>query len=106
MPPNGRLDVPGTQGVYVIKLKGGKVYVGSATESNTIHKRVHRAFTDDADAVKGAGYRSEDVEQLDWIEIPGGSKAKIYQHEQGLIDHYGGVGGGTLLNRVNAPGSS
>ncbi|MFF9213988.1 MULTISPECIES: RHS repeat-associated core domain-containing protein [unclassified Streptomyces] len=101
--PTGRLDVPDTQGVYIIKMNDGKVYVGSATKTNTIHRRVHRAFSDDKHAVKSSGYKSSDVRELDWIEIPGGSEKSIYQHEQSLIDYYGGIGGGTLLNRINAP---
>ncbi|MEU7998259.1 polymorphic toxin-type HINT domain-containing protein [Micromonospora sp. NPDC049060] len=101
--PAGRLDVPDTQGVYIIKMSDGKVYVGSATKANTIHRRVHRAFSDDKHAVKSSGYKSSDVRELDWIEVPGGSEKVIYQHEQTLIDYYGGIGGGTLLNRINAP---
>ncbi|MEU9400744.1 polymorphic toxin-type HINT domain-containing protein [Streptomyces sp. NPDC048242] len=101
--PTGRLNVPDTQGVYIIKMKDGKVYVGSATKTNTIHRRVHRAFSDDRHAVKGSGYKSSDVRELDWIELPGEDESLIYQHEQNLIDYYGGIGGGTLLNRINAP---
>ncbi len=97
------MDVPDTQGVYIIKMNDGMVYVGSATKTNTIHRRVHRAFSDDKHAVKSSGYKSSDVRELDWIEIPGGSEKSIYQHEQSLIDYYGGIGGGTLLNRINAP---
>jgi hypothetical protein len=44
--------------------------------------------------VKSSGYKSSDVRELDWIEIPGGSEKAIYQHEQSLIDYYGGIGGG------------
>ncbi|UUU21075.1 golvesin C-terminal-like domain-containing protein [Streptomyces sp. DSM 40750] len=102
--PSGRLDVPETQGVYIIKMNDGMVYVGSATKTNTIHRRIHRAFSDDKHAVKSAGYKSSDVRELDWIEIPNATERLIYQHEQGLIDYYGGIGGGTLLNRINAPG--
>ncbi|MEV5338566.1 polymorphic toxin-type HINT domain-containing protein [Streptomyces sp. NPDC052676] len=101
--PTGRLDVPDTQGVYIIKMNDGMVYVGSATKTNTIHRRVHRAFSDDKHAVKSSGYKASDVRELDWIEMPGGSERDIYQHEQSLIDYYGGIGGGTLLNRINAP---
>ncbi|MGW3290654.1 polymorphic toxin-type HINT domain-containing protein [Streptomyces sp. NPDC001002] len=100
--PTGRLDVPDTQGVYIIKMKDGMVYVGSATRTNTIHRRVHRAFSDDRHAVKSSGYKSSDVSELDWIEIPNGNEKEIYDHEQSLIDYYGGIGGGTLLNRINA----
>ncbi|MEU9391927.1 polymorphic toxin-type HINT domain-containing protein [Streptomyces sp. NPDC048324] len=101
--PTGRLNVPDTQGVYIIKMNDGKVYVGSATKTNTIHRRVHRAFSDDKHAVKSSGYTPSDVRELDWIEVPAGDDALIYQHEQNLIDYYGGIGGGTLLNRINAP---
>ncbi|GAA2078264.1 hypothetical protein GCM10009780_13910 [Actinomadura alba] len=79
------------------------VYVGSATKANTIHRRIHRAFSDDRHAVKSSGYKISHVRELDWIEVPGGSEKLIYQLEQGLIDYYGGIGGGALLNRINAP---
>ncbi|MBO4205835.1 polymorphic toxin-type HINT domain-containing protein [Micromonospora echinofusca] len=101
--PTGRLDVPDTQGVYVIKMNDGMVYVGSATKKNTIHRRIHRAFSDSKHAVKSAGYKPSDVRELDWIEMPGGGEKLIYQQEQSLINYYGGIGGGVLLNRVNAP---
>ncbi|MFJ9817452.1 GIY-YIG nuclease family protein [Streptomyces sp. NPDC101151] len=96
------MNVPDTQGVYIIKMNDGKVYVGSATKTKTIHRRVHRAFSDDKHAAKGSTYTSSDVRELDWIEVPGGDEALIYQHEQSLIDYYEGIGGGTLLNRINA----
>ncbi len=102
--PSGRLDIPETQGVYIITMSDDMVYVGSATKSNTIHRRIHRAFSDDDHAVASAGYKRTDVRQLDWIELPGGSDKDIHDLEQNLIDYYGGIGGGTLLNRINAVG--
>lgn len=62
--PTGRLNLPDTRGVYIIKMKDGKVYVGSATKGNTIHRRVHRAFSDDRHAVKSSGYKTSDVQEI------------------------------------------
>ncbi len=84
-------------------MKDGRIYVGSATEKNTIHRRIHRAFSDDKHAVKGAGYKQKDVQELDWIEMEGLSAADIHAAEQGLIDYYGGIRGGKLINKINAP---
>ncbi|GAA0927045.1 polymorphic toxin-type HINT domain-containing protein [Streptomyces thermoalcalitolerans] len=103
--PTGRLNIPETQGVYIIKMNDGKVYVGSAMKANTIHRRIHRAFGGKRHAVKSSGYKSSDVREIDWIEIPGGSEKVMHQLEQNLIDYYGGIGGGTLLNRINVPTS-
>ncbi|MFI9848685.1 polymorphic toxin-type HINT domain-containing protein [Nonomuraea sp. NPDC051941] len=103
MSPNGRLDVPDTQGIYIIKMNDGKVYVGSATKNNTIHRRVHRAFSQQDHAVASRGYTRDDVRELDWIEMPDDSDDVIHQYEQGVINRYGGIGGGTLLNKINAP---
>ncbi|GAA3535331.1 hypothetical protein GCM10022419_013630 [Nonomuraea rosea] len=99
------MDIPATQGVYIIKLNDGKIYVGSATETNTIHKRIHDAFTGKDHAVGSGGYKTANVQQLDWVEMTGDSKDQIKKYEQMLIDYYGGVGGGTLLNRRNAVAS-
>lgn len=101
--PTGRLDIPDTQGVYIITMSDNMIYVGSATKKNTIHKRIHRAFTDDEHAVASAGYQRSDVRQLDWIEMPGADDAEIHGLERNLVDYHGGIGSGTLLNRVNPP---
>ncbi|WP_199565399.1 polymorphic toxin-type HINT domain-containing protein [Spongiactinospora rosea] len=96
------IDIPETQGVYIIMLNDGKIYVGSATKGNTIHARIHAAFTAKDHAVGNSGYKAKDVQQLDWFEMPGEAKDEIKKYEQMMIDYYGGVGGGKLLNRMNA----
>lgn len=96
--------IPDTAGVYVIEMKDGMVYVGSATLRNTIHRRLHRAFTDSTHAVASAGYKVSDVAQIRTIPVPGGAPAQIHKMEQALIDSYGGWRGSTLLNRSNVPG--
>lgn len=95
--------IPDARGVYVIEMTNGKVYVGSATLNNTIHRRLHRAFTDSRHAVASAGYKVSDVAQIRTIILPGGSPAQIHKMEQALIDSYGGWRGSRLLNRSNVP---
>ena len=93
--------IPDAAGVYVIEMKDGMVYVGSATLRNTIHRRLHRAFTDPTHAVAKAKYTVSDVAQIRTITVPGGAPAQIHKMEQALIDSYGGWRGSRLLNRSN-----
>jgi hypothetical protein len=95
----GFKDAPKVPGVYTITMKDGKVYVGSS--STNIHSRLHAAFTSDKAAVKSAGYTTSDISNISVNDMSGHSWKAIRRQEQSVIDQYGGVGGGTLLNRRN-----
>lgn len=95
----GFKDSPTVPGVYTITMKDGKVYVGSS--STNIHSRLHAAFNSDKAAVKSAGYTTSDISNISVNDMSGHSWKAIREQEQSVIDQYGGVGGGTLLNRRN-----
>ncbi|MGW0337728.1 polymorphic toxin-type HINT domain-containing protein [Streptomyces sp. NPDC003011] len=95
----GFKDAPTVPGVYTITMKDGKVYVGSS--STNIHSRLHAAFNSDKAAVKSAGYTTSDISNISVNDMSGHSWKAIREQEQSVIDQYGGVGGGTLLNRRN-----
>lgn len=96
-------EVPDVSGVYIIRFSDGKVYIGSASGTGTIHKRVHRAFTDKRHAVqKGEGYSTAQIHSMTFMPMPGASKLAIRQREQALINAHDGPKGGILLNRINA----
>ncbi len=95
----GFKDAPTVPGVYTITMKDGKVYVGSS--STNIHSRLHAAFNSDKAAVKSAGYATSDISNISVNDMTGHSWKAIREQEQSVIDQYGGVGGGTLLNRRN-----
>lgn len=71
---------------------------GSSTD---IHRRLHAAFTNKRHTVYREGYTKDDVESVSWFEMPGKSWGDIRSVEQDTVDLFGGVGGGTLLNRNN-----
>ncbi|MGQ4385512.1 polymorphic toxin-type HINT domain-containing protein [Streptomyces sp. SAS_270] len=95
----GFKNAPTVPGVYTITMKDGKVYVGSS--STNIHSRLHAAFNSDKAAVKSAGYTTSDISNISVNDMSGHSWKAIREQEQSVIDQYGGVGGGTLLNRRN-----
>ncbi|WTW14500.1 HINT domain-containing protein [Streptomyces sp. NBC_00019] len=94
---------PDFRGIYIITMKDGRAYVGSAGKlpTSTVHKRLHKAFTDKEAAVYQAGYTYDDVAFVATRDMSGKSWTEIRQAEQVAIDGLGGVGGGTLLNRRN-----
>jgi hypothetical protein len=98
----GFTNAPKVPGVYVITMKDGKVYVGGS--STNVHDRIHKAFTDKDAAVKRGGYRSGDVASIAVNDMSGHSWNAIRRQEQSVIDAYGGIKGGTLLNRRNELG--
>ncbi|MFI7368378.1 polymorphic toxin-type HINT domain-containing protein [Streptomyces sp. NPDC050149] len=95
----GFKDAPTVPGVYTITMKDGKVYVGSS--STNIHSRLHAAFNSDKAAVKSAGYTTSDISSISVNDMSSHSWKAIRKQEQSVMDQYGGVGGGTLLNRRN-----
>ncbi|MGW2471367.1 RHS repeat-associated core domain-containing protein [Streptomyces bauhiniae] len=95
----GFKNSPTVPGVYTITMKDGKVYVGSS--STNIHSRLHAAFNSDKAAVKSAGYTTSDISNISVNDMSGHSWKAIREQEQSVMDQYGGVGGGTLLNRRN-----
>ncbi|MGW1881296.1 polymorphic toxin-type HINT domain-containing protein [Streptomyces sp. NPDC001970] len=95
----GFKDAPTVPGVYTITMKDGKVYVGSS--STNIHSRLHAAFNSDKAAVKSAGYTTSDISNISVNDMSGHSWKAIREQEQSVMDQYGGLGGGTLLNRRN-----
>jgi Protein of unknown function (DUF1557). len=96
--PSG--DIPNTRGVYVIRFKDGRVYVGSATEGNTIHVRLHRAFNDRLHAVQVAKLKVSDVAEIRTISLPNGSPLQIHKMEAALLDSYGGWRSPLTINRA------
>ncbi|MFI7511202.1 FG-GAP-like repeat-containing protein [Micromonospora aurantiaca] len=90
---------PEVAGVYTITMKDGRVYVGSSRVD--VHSRIHSAFTSKDHAVYIAGYTKADIANISVNEMPGLSWNVIRGQEQSVIDYYGGIGGGTLLNRRN-----
>ncbi|WTT48307.1 polymorphic toxin-type HINT domain-containing protein [Streptomyces zaomyceticus] len=102
-PTFGMSKAPDFRGIYIITMKDGRAYVGSAGKlsTSTVHKRLHKAFTDPDAAVYQAGYVYDDVAFVATRDMSGKSWKEIRQAEQEAIDGLGGVGGGTLLNRRN-----
>ncbi|MGW5779834.1 polymorphic toxin-type HINT domain-containing protein [Streptomyces sp. NPDC003863] len=102
-PTFGMAKAPDFRGIYIITMKDGRAYVGSAGKlpTSTVHKRLHKAFTDPNAAVYQAGYTYDDVAFVATRDMSGNSWKEIRQAEQEAIDGLGGVGGGTLLNRRN-----
>jgi hypothetical protein len=102
-PTFGLAKAPNFRGVYIIVMKDGRAYVGSAGKLKTsaVHKRPHDAFTDKTAAVNQAGYTYEDVDFVSTKDMTGKSWKDIRRAEQDAIDGLGGIGGGKLLNRRN-----
>jgi hypothetical protein len=69
--------------------------------STSFHRRLHAAFMNKRQAVHREGCTKDDVESASWFEMPGKSWRDIRSVEQDTVDLFGGVGGGTLLNRNN-----
>ncbi|CAM5696744.1 GIY-YIG domain-containing protein OS=Streptomyces canus OX=58343 GN=AQI96_40750 PE=4 SV=1 [Streptomyces canus] len=97
--PSGRMDIPNTPGVYRIEMNDGTIYVGKATD---IHNRFHGAFRKGG-ALHDAGYQSQDVRALDWMEMPDATDTELFDMEDQWIDYEGGIG--NLANRINSPGA-
>jgi hypothetical protein len=95
----GFANAPKVPGVYQITLKDGRVYVGSS--ATDVHERLHAAFRDDSAAVKSAGYTVDDIASIGVNDMTGSNWQRIRQQEQSVMDQYGGIGGGVLLNRRN-----
>jgi hypothetical protein len=95
----GFTNAPKVAGVYTITMKDGKVYVGSS--ASDLHERLHAAFRDKNAAVNKAGYTTDDIAIISVNDMSGFSWNAIRDQEQHVIDQYGGIGGGTLLNRRN-----
>jgi RHS repeat-associated protein len=92
-------DVPKVPGVYTITMKDGKVYVGSS--ASDVHARIHAAFTSAEAAVFQKGYKPSDIANISVNDMSGFSRNVIRGQEQSVMDQYGGISGGTLLNRRN-----
>ena len=95
----GFSNAPKVPGTYTITMKDGRVYVGAS--ASDVHARIHAAFTDKDAAVYQAGYTPADVDSISVNDMSGWSWDVIRGQEQSVIDQYGGIGGGTLLNRRN-----
>lgn len=92
-------NAPTGPGVYEIVFNNGMVYVGSS-ETN-IHARLHRAFTDRRSAVNAARLGRNDIASIHVSSLRNWSWEDIQFAEQEIIDAYGGLRGGRLLNRRN-----
>jgi RHS repeat-associated protein len=97
--PFGISSSPTHPGVYEIRFKNGKIYIGSS--ATDVHSRLHAAFNDSDSAVRAAGLTKADVSGVYVEDLTGWSWEDIQGLEQEYIDLYGGIGGGTLINRRN-----
>jgi RHS repeat-associated protein len=97
--PSGRMDLPNTSGIYKITMNDGTSYVGKATD---IHNRFHGAFRPGG-ALYSLGYKASEVQNLDWIEMPGATNQELFDAENMWIQYSGGIA--NLANRINSPGS-
>ncbi|WP_285685725.1 polymorphic toxin-type HINT domain-containing protein [Actinoplanes sp. NBRC 103695] len=102
-PTFGFAKAPNYHGIYIIVMRDGRAYVGSAGKeaTATVHKRLHKSFTDENAAVYKAGYTYDDVDFVSTKDMSGKTWAEIREAEQEAIDQFGGVNGGVLLNRRN-----
>ncbi|MFC4055973.1 polymorphic toxin-type HINT domain-containing protein [Actinomadura syzygii] len=92
-------SAPEYPGIYEIVFNNGEIYVGSS--STNVHSRLHAAFTDPKSAVNAAGLTKRDVRDIKVTSLKGLNWEDIQYVEQQFIEAYGGVGGGTLINRRN-----